>query len=46
MFRYVSLAIWFVLGSTALVADASGRHFVDVFEKNAPHNESTKTTGR
>jgi len=25
---------------------ASGRHFVDVLEKNAPHNESTKTTSR
>jgi lipid-binding SYLF domain-containing protein len=25
---------------------ASGRHLVDVLEKNAPHNESTKTTGR
>jgi SH3 domain-containing YSC84-like protein 1 len=25
---------------------ASGRHFVDVLEKNAPHNESKKTTGR
>lgn len=25
---------------------ASGRHFVDVLEKNAPHNESTKTSGR
>ena len=25
---------------------ASGRHFVEVLEKNAPHNESTKTSGR
>jgi SH3 domain-containing YSC84-like protein 1 len=25
---------------------ASGRHFVEVLEKSAPHNESTKTSGR
>jgi hypothetical protein len=25
---------------------ASGRHFVEVLEKNAPHNESTKTSSR
>lgn len=25
---------------------ASGRHFVDVLQKNAPHNESTKTASR
>jgi lipid-binding SYLF domain-containing protein len=29
-----------------ITVPASGRHFVDVLEKNAPHNESTKTTGR
>jgi lipid-binding SYLF domain-containing protein len=28
------------------VVPASGRHFVDVLEKNAPHNESTKTASR
>jgi lipid-binding SYLF domain-containing protein len=29
-----------------IVVPTSGRHFVEVLEKNAPHNESTKTSGR
>jgi SH3 domain-containing YSC84-like protein 1 len=34
-----------VTGALLTVPD-SGRHLVDVLEKNAPHNESKKTTGR
>jgi lipid-binding SYLF domain-containing protein len=34
------------LEGTSLRPDASGHHFVDVLEKNAPHNESKKTASR
>jgi lipid-binding SYLF domain-containing protein len=35
-----------IVTGTRISVPASGRHFVDVLEKNAPHNESKKTTSR
>ena len=35
-----------IVTGTRISVPASGRHLVDVLEKNAPHNESTKTATR
>lgn len=35
-----------IVTGTGISVPASGRHFVDVLEKNAPRNESKKATGR
>jgi lipid-binding SYLF domain-containing protein len=35
-----------IVTGTGISVPASGRHFVDVLEKNAPHNESKKTASR
>jgi lipid-binding SYLF domain-containing protein len=35
-----------IVTGNRIAVPASGKHFVDVLEKNAPHNESTKTQSR
>jgi lipid-binding SYLF domain-containing protein len=35
-----------IVTGNRIAVPASGKHFVDVLEKNAPRNESTKTQSR